>query len=148
MDDKEGTAVTQPTETVPAGFARNPRRSPLTDPWEPIYWKEKPDAVILALRLAAPHTNARGLIHGGLIAAMADKAMGHSCSRKLGGTASLVTISLSVDYIGGARIGQWLAVDSEVLKTGSTICFVQCAVTADNDIIARANATFRAVKRK
>ena len=79
---------------------------------------------------------------------MADKAMGHSCSRKLGGTASLVTISLSVDYIGGARIGQWLAVDSEVLKTGSTICFVQCAVTADNDIIARANATFRAVKRK
>jgi uncharacterized protein (TIGR00369 family) len=139
--------VTQ-TETVPAGFARNPRRSPLTDPWEPIYWKESPGAVVLALRLAEPHTNARGLIHGGLIAAMADKAMGHSCSRKLGGTASLVTISLSVDYIGSARIGQWLAVESEVLKTGSTICFVQCAVTADGDLIARANATFRAVKRK
>ena len=133
---------------VPDGFARNPRRSPLTDPWEPIYWKETPGAVVLALRLADPHTNARGLIHGGLIAAMADKAMGHSCGRKMGGTASLVTINLSVDYIGSAKIGQWLTVESEVLKTGSTICFVQCAIKADDEIIARANATFRAVKKK
>jgi len=103
--------------------------------------------VIFGLRLAEPHTNARGLIHGGLIAALADKAMGHSCGHKLGGTVSLVTVNLSVDYIGSAKIGQWLQIDSEVLKTGSTICFVQCVVTADGEVIARANATFRAVKK-
>jgi uncharacterized protein (TIGR00369 family) len=146
LRNRPGVAMTD-TE-IPSGFARNPRRSPLTDPWEPIYWKETPDAVVLALRLAQPHANARGLIHGGLIAAMADKAMGHSCSRKMGGTASLVTINLSVDYIGSAKIGQWLTVESEVLKTGSTICFVQCVINADGETIARANATFRAVKKK
>ena len=71
----------------------------------------------------------------------------NSCGHKLGGTVSLVTVNLSVDYIGSAKIGQWLQIDSEVLKTGSTICFVQCVVTADGEVIARANATFRAVKK-
>jgi len=134
-------------DRVPEGFLPHFRKSPLTDPWEPLYWKQTADAVIFGLRLAEPHTNARGLIHGGLIAALADKAMGHSCGHKLGGTVSLVTVNLSVDYIGSAKIGQWLQIDSEVLKTGSTICFVQCVVTADGEVIARANATFRAVKK-
>jgi acyl-coenzyme A thioesterase PaaI-like protein len=46
-----------------------------------------------------------------------------------------------------ARIGQWLAVEPEVVKTGSTICFAQCFVKADEIIIARASATFRVVRQ-
>ena len=64
---------------IPEGFERRTRRSPLTDPWEPLYSKQTDKAVIIGLRLAKPHTNGRGLIHGGLIAALADNAMGHSC---------------------------------------------------------------------
>ena len=30
---------------------------------------------------------------------------------------------------------------------GKTLCFAQCVVTADGEIIARANATFRVVKK-
>src|SRR5690348_13761493 len=93
---------------VPEGFARHPRRSPLTEPWEPIYFKATPEAYILGLRLAEAHTNSRGLIHGGLIAALADNAMGLSCSLKAGNLLGLVTINLSVDYLGSANIGQWL----------------------------------------
>ncbi len=80
---------------IPAGFERQTRRSPLTDPWEPIYSKLTPEAIILGLRLATPHTNARGFAHGGLIAALTDKAMGHSCGRKMRGATSLVTVSMS-----------------------------------------------------
>jgi uncharacterized protein (TIGR00369 family) len=133
---------------IPEGFERQSRRSPLTDPWEPIYWKQTPDAVILGLRLATPHANARGFAHGGLIAALTDKAMGHSCGHKMRGTHSLVTVSMSIDFIGSAQLGQWLTVETDVIKTGSTICFAQCLVKADAIAIARANATFRVVKKK
>jgi len=133
---------------IPEGFERQTRRSPLTDPWEPIYSKQTPDAIILGLRLATAHTNARSFVHGGLIAALTDKAMGHSCGHKMHGTHSLVTVSMSIDFIGSAQIGQWLAVESEVLKTGSTLCFAQCRVTADGAVIARANGTFRVVKKQ
>ena len=70
---------------IPAGFERHTRKSPLTDPWEPLYSKRTDKAMILGLRLAKPHTNGRGLIHGGLIAALADNAMGHSCAHVMGG---------------------------------------------------------------
>ena len=127
---------------IPEGFERHTRKSPLTDPWEPLYSKRTDKAVIIGLRLAKPHTNGRGLIHGGLIAALADNAMGHSCAHVMGGVSSLVTIGLTVDFVGTAEVGQWLAVESDVVKTGRTICFAQSLIKADGVVIARANACF------
>jgi uncharacterized protein (TIGR00369 family) len=136
------------TSEIPEGFEPHFRKSPFTDPWEPLYAKRAEKSVSLGLRLASPHTNSRGLIHGGLIASLADNAMGYSCAQAMGWTSSLVTVSLAVDYVGSAGIGQWLAVECEVIKTGSTICFVQGLVKADGVVIARANATFRVVPKK
>jgi len=133
---------------IPEGFEPHSRKSPLTDPWEPIYSRRTADAVIIGLRLATPHTNSRGLIHGGLIAALADIAMGHSCGVKLGGGARLVTVGLAVDFTGTAQIGQWLSVESEVIKTGGTLCFAQSLVIADGVTIARSNGTFRVVQKQ
>ena len=133
---------------VPDGFEPHFRKSPFTDPWEPLYSRKTDKAVIMGLRLAKPHTNARGLIHGGLIAALADNAMGYSCAQATDWRTSFVTISLAVDFTGSAQIGQWLAAESEVIRTGSTICFAQCLVRADDTVIARANATFRVVKKE
>ena len=136
------------TTDIPEGFEPHFRKSPFTEPWEPLYSRRTDKAVIMGLRLAKPHTNARGLIHGGLIASLADNAMGYSCAQAMGWASSLVTISLAVDYVGSGEIGQWLAVESEVIKTGSTICFAQSLIKADNAVIARANGTFRVVPRK
>src|SRR3982074_3572890 len=136
------------TTNIPDDFERQSRRSPLTDPWEPIYSRQTPDGSVGGLRLGPPHTNGRGFVHGGLIAALADKAMGHSCGHKMRGAYSLVTISMSIDFISSAQIGQWLTVETDVIKTGSTICFAQCFVKADDVTIARANATFRVGPKK
>ena len=133
---------------IPEGFEPHFRKSPFTDPWEPLYSKRTERAVIMGLRLTKAHTNARGLIHGGLIAALADNAMGYSCAQATGWRSSFVTISLAVDFTGSADIGQWLAVESEVIRTGSTICFAQCLVRADDAVVARANGTFRVVKKE
>ena len=35
-----------------------------------------------------------------------------------------------------------------MIKTGSTICFAQSFIKADDAVIARANATFRVVPKK
>jgi len=140
--------VSDISRNVPQGFEPHFRKSPLTDPWEPLYSKKTDNGVSVGLRLAKPHTNSRGLIHGGLIAALADAAMGYSCAQATGWTTSFVTISLAVDFVGSARIGQWLAVGGDVIKTGSTICFAQCLIKADDVTIARANGTFRVVPKK
>jgi len=136
------------SESVPEGFEPHFRKSAFTDPWEPLYSRRNEKSVSIGLRLRKPHTNSRGLIHGGLIASLADNAMGYSCAQATGWTASLVTISLAVDYVGSAGIGQWLAVECDVIKTGSTICFAQSLIEADDVVIARANASFRVLQNK
>jgi len=133
---------------IPEGFEPHFRKSAFTDPWEPLYSKRTEKAVIMGLRLAKPHTNARGLIHGGLIASLADNAMGYSCAQATDWVTSFVTISLAVDFTGSAEIGQWLSVESDVIRTGSTICFAQSLIKADDIVIARASGTFRVVKKQ
>jgi uncharacterized protein (TIGR00369 family) len=104
--------------------------------------------VVIGLHAREAHCNSRGLIHGGLIAALADNAMGLSCGMVLteegrkpeGG---LVTVSLSTDFVGAAKLGQWVEFDTQYVKTGRTLCFAQAFVTADREIIARADARFR-----
>jgi uncharacterized protein (TIGR00369 family) len=133
------------TAAPPAGFAPHDRKSPLTDPWEPVYSRKADDAVILGLRVGAAHTNSRGFAHGGLISALADNAMGLSCARRLGHAGGLVTVSLRVDFLGSAFEGQWLEFDTMFVKPGRTLCFAQAFVTADGQPCARADAVFRVI---
>ena len=133
--------------TLPDGFDLHARKSPLTNPWEPLYARRSEGKVELGLVVAEPHTNSRGLLHGGLIAAMADNAMGLSCGQALvrdGVVASgLVTVSLGVDYLGKAELGDWLVFEHDFVRTGRTLCFAGAQVTANGEPIARAHATFR-----
>ncbi len=137
--------MTDANKTPPEGFVRRDRRSPVTDPWEPIYTHELPDKVVLGIWLKEAHCNARGFAHGGLISAFADNGMGHSCVAKLGGEVSLVTVNLSVDFIGSAQIGQWLEIDSDVVKAGRKLCFAECKIRADGKVCGRATSTFMVV---
>ncbi|MDB5450797.1 MAG: putative phenylacetic acid degradation-related protein [Phenylobacterium sp.] len=127
----------------PAGFFAHDRKSGLTDPWEPIYRRDTDDAVILGLRATEAHTNSRGFVHGGLISALADNAMGLSCARRLGRLSGLVTVNLTVDFLASAQKGQWLAFETVFVKPGSSLCFAQAFVTADGEPCARANAVFK-----
>ena len=138
--------VTSELATRPDGFAPHLRKSPLTEPWEPIYSRHGEDRVVIGLRAGHAHTNSRGFVHGGLISALADNAMGLSCARAAGGLARLVTVTLSVDFLASAQIGQWLEFDTVFIKPGSTLSFAQAFVTADGKICARANAVFRVGK--
>lgn len=127
----------------PEGFEPHFRSSPLTEPWEPLFSRKLEDKVVLGFRADRPHTNSRGMVHGGLISALADNAMGLSCGQKLGGAARLVTVNLNVDFLASAQIGQWIEIDTVFVKTGGTLSFAQAFVTADGTPCARANAVFR-----
>lgn len=140
--------ATSDTSEIPDGFVRGTRTSPVTKPWEPIYVKQTGEQLVIGLRVATPHTNSRGILHGGLIATLADNAMGLSCGMRMKERGDLLTISLNIDYLGPVKIGQWLAIEPAVVKVGGSVCFAQCVVTADGEPCARANATFKIVKPK
>jgi acyl-coenzyme A thioesterase PaaI-like protein len=102
----------------------------------------------MGLILAEAHCNSRGLVHGGLIAALADNAMGLSCVVALAAVGrdpgkGLVTVSLGTDYLGSGSLGAWLEIDPEPVKVGGSICFARAIIRANAKPIAMANATFK-----
>lgn len=128
---------------TPDGFEPHYRKSPLTDPWEPLYSKVDDKSVVLGFFAAEQHTNSRGFVHGGLQSALADNAMGLSCAVQHDAVGGLVPVNLNVDFLGTARLGQWIEINSPFTKTGRTLDFAQTFVTTDGTVCARANATFR-----
>lgn len=133
-------------DQVPVGFERHPRRSPMTEPWEPIYSRKTEKSVIIGLRAAAAHLNSRRIVHGGLLTTLADNAMGLSCGLYLKSGPRLLTASLTVDFLSTALPDQWIEVDTTFVKPGRAMCFVQAFITADAKICARANAIFRVIE--
>ena len=139
-------------ESIPDGFAPHTRHSPLTSPWQPLYARPDGHHVQLGLRVREAHCNGRGFAHGGLISALADNAMGLSAvaaaraaAAAAGQTppAGAVTVSLVLDFMASASIGQWLEFRPVVLRHGRTLAFTECHVLADGELAARASATFR-----
>jgi uncharacterized protein (TIGR00369 family) len=131
---------------IPEGFGPHLRRSPLTEPWEPIFSRKTDRAVVIGLRASDPHLNSRGLVHGGLLTTLADNAMGLSCALHLEGGPRLLTVNLSIDFVSVAERGQWIEIDTTFVKPGRSICFAQAFVTADGATCARANGVFRVVQ--
>ncbi len=133
------------TDDIPQGFAPHFRKSGLTDPWEPIYSRNTGNAVFIGLRAGPAHANSRGFVHGGLITALADNAMGLSCTLALEGVSGFVTVGLALDFIAPVQLGQWLEIRPTVLKTGRNLSFSAATIHADDRLCARSNATFRAI---
>lgn len=139
-------------DEIPEGFGPHTRKSPLTDPWEPLYAKPTADRLVLGARVREAHCNSRGMPHGGFLAALADNAMGLSLGVNLTAArqpvGGLVTVSLTLDYLGAAKLDQWLEFDTDFVKLGRSICFAEATVRADGIPVARARATFKVLESK
>jgi acyl-coenzyme A thioesterase 13 len=129
-------------QAVPDGFRPLDRVSPFTGLVGPFYERRRGDDVSLGLRIEKRHANRRGICHGGLLATLADSALGYAMGAKTGGKFSLVTASLTIDYVGSARVGDWVEAQVEVQRVGSRLGFANCYLVAGEQRIVRASAIF------
>ena len=128
---------------IPSDFSPHFRKSPVTDPWEPLYSRRRPDGVDLFVEVRSALCNARGFLHGGVLASFCDNFMGLSLGIVINDArANIVTVNLAVDYLGSAGIGDALRVEPRVIRAGSRLGFCDAMVTSGDKLIARANATF------
>jgi uncharacterized protein (TIGR00369 family) len=136
-------------QAPPEGFSLWTRGSAVTVPWDPIYVETLGHSVHLGTFLRPAICNSRGSLHGGVIATLCDIAMGHSCAnvarKENPDIRHLVTTHLAVDFVGSAESG-WIDIRSRVIHAGAKTGIADAIVFADDHVIARATASFRAVR--
>lgn len=97
----------------------------------------------------APHfTNSLGTVHGGVIVSLLDVALCTAARTLHPDSGGVITIDLSVSFIGGGK-GARLLAEARVLKDGRSAIFVEGeAKNEDGALVAKAIATVRALERR
>jgi acyl-coenzyme A thioesterase 13 len=127
---------------VPAGFQLIPRLSPFNALVGPLYERRSGDEVAIGVQIDEKHANSRGICHGGMLATLADLALGYSMLAQSGGTGDFVTAHLAIDYAGAARRGDWVESQVEIQRVGARLAFANCYLVAGGKRIVRASAIF------
>jgi acyl-coenzyme A thioesterase 13 len=129
---------------VPAPFQPIFRTSPLIELIGPVYSHGEGLALVVGMRAQQKHCNLRGYVHGGILATLADTALGYTLAFSADPPSSFVTANLSIDYAGAARSGDWLEARCDVQRRGSRLAFANCYITVDGQRIVRASGIFMA----
>ncbi|TWT91832.1 hypothetical protein Pla100_48700 [Neorhodopirellula pilleata] len=88
-----------------------------------------------------------GRVHGGLVSALADAAMGIAFGRTLLDTEDFSTIEMKVSFIRPVREGL-LSADAKVIQRGLRIGFVECVITDQRGkLIATGSSTCTVLSR-
>lgn len=87
------------------------------------------------------HHNPMGRVHGGLVSALADAAMGIAFGRTLLDSEDFSTIEMKVSFIRPVREGK-LTATATVVQRGLRIGFVECRITDHrNKLVATGSST-------
>jgi acyl-coenzyme A thioesterase 13 len=127
---------------IPEGFRRIEGLSPFNALVGPLYERRDGERVSIGLALEEKHTNSRGIVHGGVLATLADLALGYAMLARSGDKGSFVTAHLAVDYAGAAHAGDWIESRTEIQRVGSRLAFANCYLVVGANPIVRASAIF------
>ena len=97
----------------------------------------------LSLPIEREFTNSLGTAHGGVIMSLLDVAVCTAARTLHPDSVGVITIDMSVSFIGGAS-GERLLAEARVLKDGRSMSFTEAeARNGDGSLVAKAIATVR-----
>jgi uncharacterized protein (TIGR00369 family) len=127
---------------APEGFDLLNRTSPLVVLLGPFYARGEGDNLVVGLRVAEKHTNARGFAHGGVLLTLADVALGYAAEGSVDPPARLITVSISADFAGSAELGDWVEARVDIQRVGKRMAFANAYLHVGERRIVRASAVF------
>lgn len=134
------------------GWNRVTECGPFADLIGPIYMTQDildlGEAVRFGFRVAQRHCNPRPVCHGGMLATFLDIALARGVRIARDVEAPLPTISLSLDYLAPAPLGDWVDARVAVTRAGSGTCFVQAMLHASSGPILRGSGVYKRMTRR
>ncbi len=114
--------------------------------------KSVPGRTVWQMRADERFANPAGILQGGLLAAMADSAMGSAVitfANASGRRVVAVNLEMKTTFVTAVRVGTLLECTASVLAGGSRVAFAEAEmVDADGGVVVRASSTFLLTDRE
>lgn len=108
----------------------------------PFWQKQEGEHRAYGLLCADQHRNDRGTIHGGLIATLADHAIGlivwDSVARR-----PCATIQMNLQFIGAARVGDFIEARGEILRSGRSVIYARGLLSVAGKPVASVDGVWK-----
>ncbi|ABD09027.1 Thioesterase superfamily [Rhodopseudomonas palustris HaA2] len=98
-----------------------------------------------AIATAAKHRNRRGLVQGGLMMTLADRASGMA-AREQSGAPHVATVQLDTHFVDAGEIGDLLIARPRVVRATRSLIFTSTEVSVDGRCVILANGVFKIVR--
>ena len=101
----------------------------------------RPGRVVIELEVSQRHASPLGTVHGGILCAIADAAMGLAYATTLQEAETFTTVELKINFLRPVWEGR-LRAEGKVVSSGRNLGLVECDVTdQDQRLVARALST-------
>jgi len=97
---------------------------------------------VLGLRIESRHLNASGMAQGGLLTTLVGLLNQILGRRSADDERRAATVSLTTDFLGAAREGDWVEARTEVERLGGTLAFADCSLFGIAAGVVRGRAVF------
>ena len=102
----------------------------------------KPGRAILRMRVGKRHKQVHGVVHGGVLAALADTAGGLATYMAVRRGTRIATVEMKMNYLEPVEKGTVTA-EAEVLRVGRNLAVVDCTLRDDaRHLVGKALMTF------
>ena len=136
------TDPSPPSGFVPAGFSPG-----FLDRGGP-YWLRRTEAgTLVGLRIDEGHLNYQDVAHGGVLTTLADVALSYCLHVSEQPAPALATATLTVNFLGAARLGDWLEADARIDRMGRQLAYTSGTIRCGDQAIATMTGVF-SVRRK
>ncbi len=132
------------SETFPQGWTAfdDPGFIALTGP---VYHRGEVGAKAFAFKTEDKHVNLVGLVHGGMLATFADRALS-ICARDAFDGAGCVTIEMNVQFVGAAKIGDVVETVPEIVRKTGSLAVVRATLTSGGKPLAAVSGIWKVLK--
>ncbi|MEM7329419.1 MAG: PaaI family thioesterase [Pseudomonadota bacterium] len=135
--------------SVPDGFKRANFDIPFLDNAGPYFVKRgKSGQHLVGCHIRPLHVNYIGIAHGGVLTTLADVALSYQAFRYTDPPTKVATISLTTNFLSGARLGDWVLADCQIDRVGKQMTYVRGAIFIKEKVIMTATAVFKNIAAK
>ena len=144
MDDQAHRAAPGLDDAVPAGFVPRPVGGGFMEAAGPLYVRrDTAGRGTFGLLVEPRHCNAKGMCHGGMLAALTDVVLGIGGLEQAGVKGFFITVSLAQDFLAPVPLGSWIETEVELLRRTRTTMFVQGVFRVRGEAVLRSSGVFR-----
>jgi uncharacterized protein (TIGR00369 family) len=131
-------------DNTPAGFVLAPIGGDFTSYNGPIYARWHEQHLQLGFRVNERQINPGKSCHGGMLGLFADILLSSAAQYQTDIPRQfLPTISLQLDFMASAPLGEWVQGQADILKVTKNLVFSQGLITCNGAVVVRASGVFR-----